>query len=588
MSSTKQRRRLTPLRLMACAGLVGLGAAVYLVAAGLGQKQQDRGKAVLTSELALVQRSSFDITTTATGDLRAQKQKEIRSELETESIIVEIVAEGSVVKTGDLLIKLNGDPIQTQIDEESLRVESANAELIAAENGFKIQRSENESKLRQARLKLELAQLALEQWDKGERVQKEKDIELALDETAKELQRLKDQYEKSINLEKEGFLSRNQLQMDEIAYRKAVAAREKAELERQTYEQYQKPKDRKSKESDVAEAQAELERTIQQNEIELASKDADRLNKRRQHQMRMDRLAKLQKQLAACTITAPQDGLVVFATSTDSDFMNGQGPLQVGRRVFPNEPLIILPDTTRMMAQVKVHESMAGRVRPGQSASVRVDAAGGQTFLGRVDSVGVLAEGGGWRDPNRREYTVRIALNHDPDDAPLKPSMRCEATIILGTVENSLVVPIQAVFTDELVRFVYTPAPGRGNRFVRVPIGLGQRSDTFAHVTAGLEEGTRVLVRQPQPAEVVQAPWDEAQLKVAGFKLGEDGKPVPVGGPPNPRGQSRGAGRGESAVATGETARTRGPKPETPAGSNEVAAQPKAEPAAPAPAEGSK
>jgi hypothetical protein len=205
-----------------------------------------------------------------------------------------------------------------------------------------------------------------------------------------------------------------------------------------------------------------------------------------------------------------------------------------------------------------------------------------------VDSVGVLAEGGGWRDPNRREYTVRIALNHDPDDAPLKPSMRCEATIILGTVENSLVVPIQAVFTDEMVRFVYTPTPGRGNRFVRVPIGLGQRSDTFAHVTAGLEEGTRVLVRQPQPAEVVQAPWDEAQLKVAGFKLGDDGKPVPVGGPPNPRGQSRGAGRGEPAAATGETARTRGPKPETPAGSNEVAAQPKAEPAAPTPAEGSK
>ena len=484
-----------------------------------------KDKGAQTSDIAVVQKMSFDISTTSTGELKAKQQKEIRSELEMESTILEIIAEGTVAKKGDQLIKLNGDPIQTQIDEETLRVESAKADLVAAENSYEIQKSENESKTRQAQLKLDLAQLALNQWELGEKVQKIADIKLALDESGKELIRLDEKYKKSQDLNKEGFLSREQLQSDEIALRKAKAAQEKAILDEQTYTKYQEKKDRKSKESDVAEAKAELARTNQQNEIQLVSKDADRINKRRQLALREDKMSKLKKQLAACTMIAPQDGLVVYATSTDGDFMmfNGAGPLQVGRKVFPNETLIILPDTSVMLAQVKVHESLASKVKPGQPATIKVDAAGGQVFTGKVDSIGVLAEGGGWRDPNRREYTVKIAVDHDHETNPLKPSMRCEATITLGHVNEAVSVPIQAVFNDEAVRFVYVP---RGSKFVRVPVMMAQKSDTFAEITAGLEEGTRVLVRQPQPTEVLQMPWDEGQLKLAGFKLGDNGKAV--------------------------------------------------------------
>lgn len=569
-------RRGRVLKALSAAAVLAIAGTVYVTVAGAGERQPAKGTPGRNADLAVVQRTAFDISTTATGELKAQNQKEIRSELETESAIVEIVPEGSMAKAGQVLVKLNGDPIQTQIDEEELRAESAKAELIAAENGFEIQKSENESKLRQAKLKLELAQLALDQWANGEHKQKQQDLELALDESSKELVRLREKLDNSKGLFKEGFLSKDQLQMDEIAYRKAEAAVSKAKLDSETYTTYQEKKDRKSKESDVAEAQAEMDRVMQQNAIELASKDAERLNKRRQHQLRTEKLGKLKKQLDACTMVAPQDGLVVYSTSTDGDFVifNGQGPLQVGRKVFPNETLIVLPDTTKMRAQVKVHESLAGRVKPGQIATVKVDAAGGATFSGKVESIGVLAEGGGWRDPNRREYTVKIAIDHDPESSPLKPSMRCEATLTLGTVEKSLTVPIQSVFSEDQVRFVYTPSGGRGSRFVRVPVGLGQRSDTLAEITAGLTEGMQVLIRQPQPSEIIQAPWDEGQLKVAGFKLGEDGKPVPIGGG---RGPARGAGargakpvetaavKAEAPVVAKETVTTTEAKPVTPA-----------------------
>ena len=54
-------------------------------------------------------------------------------------------------------------------------------------------------------------------------------------------------------------------------------------------------------------------------------------------------------------------------------------------------------------------------------------------LVGEVLSVGVLAESGGWRDPNRRDYTVRISLDGQNEQG-LKPAMRCKAEIYVDRV----------------------------------------------------------------------------------------------------------------------------------------------------------
>ena len=117
--------------------------------------------------------------------------------------------------------------VESQLDEAQLRVESAKADSVASEKGFEIQQSENDSKIRQAQLKLELARLALDQWEKGEKVQKLQDIELDLDKTAQDLKRLKEKAANSLKLFEQGFLSKNELDLDNISLREAEAARKK-------------------------------------------------------------------------------------------------------------------------------------------------------------------------------------------------------------------------------------------------------------------------------------------------------------------------------------------------------------------------
>lgn len=483
------------------------------------------------ADIATVSRTTFEISTTAAGELQAKKEIELRSELDSQSTIAELAPEGSFVHAGELLVKLSNDQLQTSLDEEELRVASAKADLVAADKGYEIQQSDNDSKIREAKLKLDLAELSLNQWREGEKVQKLQDIALDLDKTEKELKRLQEKVANSHKLFDKGFLSKDEMDQDDIALRDAQAAREKAILAETTYKNYQMVHDERQKTSDVEEARAELDRVTAQAAIQLAIKDADRTNKRRTLQLNQDKLEKLQKQIASMTIKAPQDGLVVYATSAGKNWFD-DSPFTVGRQVRPQEPLIVLPDTSVMMAAVRVAESLAGKIKPGQPATVKIDAAGGKVFTGKVDSIGVMADvQGRWMDPNRREYTVKIAL--DPGDAgvQLKPSMRCEATITLGRVDDVVAVPVQAVFSDEAVRFVYVP---RSGKYVRVPVKVGRRSETLAEIDGGLRGGERVLLRDPGAGEVVREPWNAAALKLAGFELSKEGKAIAIAEPKAP------------------------------------------------------
>jgi len=508
-------------------------------------------------DLAAASLQSFDVTTSATGELEARKQIDIRNQLEQPTTIVEIVKEGVQVKAGDILVKLNSDSIQTQVDEDSLRVESSRAELVVAENNYTIQVTQNASDLRKCQLDIDVAELDLRKWQEGEVKSKQQANQLALEKAIRELERLKEKYERSIELEKKGFLARDELKRDEVAYLEAQAAMKTAQLNIIVYDQFEFIRDEKVKSSNVAQAKAELSKVIQKADSELAKADADRKNKREQMRLRQQKLDKLREQVELATLRAPSDGLVVYATSLNRDRWGGNsdGAMDIGRQVKRNEQLIVLPDTSEMVASVRVHESMTGRMRPGQPATIKVDALGGRSIPGTVDSIGVIAESGGWRDPNLREYTVKVRLDLTGIEVPLKPSMRAEASILLDKVEQALTIPIQSVFSEGLVRYVLVPA--KSGRFARQPVRIGRRSDRFAEVLVGVKEGDRVLVREAQASEIIDAPWDKQALIAVGLTILPDGRIMPSAGG-GPGGAGRGSGGPPAAGLT---------KPAMPAGS---------------------
>jgi len=525
-------------RLRTSAALVLAVAAGSLPLGGCDQESAtSEGAAVY---LATAQTTSFDISTLASGELAARDRVELRSSVERQTAIVEIVSEGSRVAAGDVLVRLNSDEIKREIEEEELRLAEAQLNYEAAETAYDIQVGDNASSLRKAELKVELAELTMQQWENGDNIKQLKQLNTAIEKAARDLDRLKEKKIKSDDLYKKNYISYDEWKRDEISLLEAEAAHETGLLDKQAYEAYQVKRDHKQRASDLEEAKQELLRVKKSNEINLKNRASTRQNRAVQVSRREERLVEWKEQFEACTIVAPTGGLVVYGSTAQSDNWRWQneGPIALGRQIRNNDLLIALPDTSEMIASVKVHESIAGRVRPGQRAHIKIEALGELVIPGEVESIGLLAESGGWRDPNRREYTVRVRIEPGEYSDELKPSMRCQAELVLGTVEDSISIPVQSVFSDGPVRYVLVP---EGNRFARRPVNLGRRSDMHAQILAGLSVDEQVLIRDPKPGEEIEEPWDESLLVDAGYSLDEEGNPV---APKSANGRRRGPGSG--------------------------------------------
>jgi hypothetical protein len=141
-----------------------------------------------------------------------------------------------------------------------------------------------------------------------------------------------------------------------------------------------------------------------------------------------------------------------------------------------------------------------------------------------------------------REYTIKIKIDAGDAIGAMKPTMRAEAEIVLGRVEDAMSVPIQAVLSEGMVRYVVMPADGQ--LFKRVPIRLGRRSDRYAEVLAGVNEGDTVLMRNVQVSELVSRQWDPEQLKGVGLAMNAEGRIGPIGGEMGGSGRPAGVGPG--------------------------------------------
>jgi multidrug resistance efflux pump len=550
-------RPITLIRAVPIAACVAIASTLPLVGCG---DQPSTPSVVAVADLYVVERTNFDMAIPASGELSAMRQIEVRNRLESRAVITEVVAEGVSVRQGDVVLRLAEEEMKDKIKDQRDKVNVANSELIAAEQTLAIRENTRASELEKADLAIEMAKLALLAWENGELVSQRQALALAKETAQIDLKRLNDRFEQSAKLVDKNFISRDEFERDRIAMIEAQAKSKQADLDQKVYEEYTYKQDRAKKESDVEQAIAERARVEQRENAEIVKAKSDLESAKFKVESAADRLKAFETQLGYCTVIAPTDGLVVYATSIDSGG-GGRGggdaqPPQVGTELRPNELVIILPDTTQMVANLKVSEALSGRIRIGQSVTVYSDALPNVPLKGSVLSVSVLAASGGWRDPNRRDYTVRVALEADPS-LGLKPSMRCKAEILLDRVDNAIGVPIQAIFRQGPIAYIHV---SDGTSYEQRLITLGRSSELRVEVVEGLKEGERVLLREPKSEEITTkldfealaakfAPPSEAPRE-GGESAGEGPRVSQGGGQPAQAGQA-GPRRGDGAGRRG-------------------------------------
>lgn len=182
------------------------------------------------------------------------------------------------------------------------------------------------------------------------------------------------------------------------------------------------------------------------------------------------RVAEIEAQLAAATLTAPIDGVITevnIATGFDA----------------PAGAAIVI-DAPGFQVTTDVVESDLASVQVGQTATVSIDAVGADV-TGTVAAISPLATEGG----SIVSYPVTVVLDETPEDA--HAGMSADVTITTATAEGVLTVPTAALQGTEGNYRVRTLA-GEGT-VTAVPVEVGLTTGSLAEITSGLSAGTTVV-----------------------------------------------------------------------------------------------
>jgi HlyD family secretion protein len=542
-----------------------IGAAVLVVAIGLVvvwlkvvRGGEDPAASVATF---VAKRGPLTISVLEAGALKAKDPEIIRNNLEGRATIISIIPEGSRVKEGDLLVELDVSTLVDNRVDQVIKVNNAEAAFIDANETLAITISQGKSDVELAELTYEFGKQDLAKYTGkgGEYENLVAAAEGKIKLNAEEKTKAEDYLEWSQKLFNEKYLSKTQLQADQLALQRAdlnltVAANDANLLKQYTYQRQVAQLT-----SDVNQAKMALERAQAKARANVAQAEATLAARKQELARQQDKLAKIDDQITKGKIFAPTEGMVVYATSQrGGGFRQDRQPLADGVEVWERQELIYLPRSTSTVAEVDVHEASLQKVRAGLPAIVTVDALPGKKLMGTVTQIAPLPDPQSmWMNPDLKVYKTEIAL--DSNDASLRSGMNCKAEIIVEQHADTVYVPVQSVLRVGGQPTVYVLNEDGSTEERKVEIGLDDNS--MIRIISGLKEGEQVLLAPPLKAGAV-----EPGAKLTGVQgadandmtkqINEKLKAANEAAAAGPRQKAGAAGRGTE--TPGETGQRRG------------------------------
>ena len=138
-------------------------------------------------------------------------------------------------------------------------------------------------------------------------------------------------------------------------------------------------------------------------------------------------------------------------------------------------------DTVRTL--IEVVEKDVPLVRIGQKAEVRAEAYPDRVFEGTVTRV-VQAL-------NRQTRTMTVEVDLPNQDHLLKGGMFARVEVMVGTHENAVQIPADALTRLDDLQYVYIVDDGKA---LQIPVEIGNRVEARIEITKGLTGTEQVIV----------------------------------------------------------------------------------------------
>ncbi|MBI1917479.1 MAG: HlyD family efflux transporter periplasmic adaptor subunit [Planctomycetes bacterium] len=398
----------------------------------------------------------------------------------------------------DLLIELDDSALQDQMTTQKITVEGKESEKIAADESFKITLVQNESKIKTAEVAVDLADINLKKYQKGDYIQKFKDYEGQIKDAQAKVEQQRDRLAWATRMVKKGLYTASQAQSEQLSLESLELTLGKAEEQKRVLTEYEK-----------VQQETDLRNKLETAKRDLATAKAQALSDETQARSKRDtakstylhelsRYKDMIEQLQKCKVWAPRTGIVVYYIPEQARWGIGgnQRIVAQGESVNEGQKMMQIPDLDHMLVNTKVHEALASRVHKGQKAVVKVQAFPDQALRARVESVATIAAAGDFLSSDVKVYPTKLAI--DKTIEGLKPGGTAEVTIIIGdALENVLKVPIEAVVGAAEMGKIRKVFVLKENEPEERDVLIGASNDQEVEIREGLQEGEKV-VRNPK------------------------------------------------------------------------------------------
>jgi multidrug efflux pump subunit AcrA (membrane-fusion protein) len=394
--------------------------------------------------------------------------------------IVEIAPEGKRVKAGEVVCRLDASAFE---DEERAQ---------------RIRHLQAKSYVEQANAILEVNRITLEEYRDGIYPQ---DLELVrqyIETCQLERDRMQRNAEWSRDMKKKGFRTAYQVKGDELALEQAEIALGEANNMLVRLTKQTGPKLLKSLEANV--------RAI----------ESDKLMQDASFNLESQRLDRIRKNIANCTLKAPREGIVVYANQANRWGMV-TAQIDQGVTVRQDQPIFNLPDPLHMRVKVRINESKMAMIRTGQNVRIQVDAYPERPLQGRVAEVAAINTPLNASDV--RIYYANVDILEGFDE--LRPGLSAEVVFKIDRRHDVTRIPLESIrwVGERAYVAIFDPSHDRAgeNPWSWRSVELGLSDSRFAEVLSGLTVGDRVVARPRDLPEPKNATPSHPATNVAGL-----------------------------------------------------------------------
>jgi RND family efflux transporter MFP subunit len=461
-----------------------------------------------------VRKTDLVVSITEDGNVESAHNKDIKCEVQGGGVILWLIKDGTMVKKGDELVRLDSSSIEDRVSQEKITYEKARATKIEAEKNFNA------------------AKIAVLEYVEGTFLQSMQDLKAKATVAKENLESAKNLLVFTNKMARQGYVTTLQRDAQAFAVQRSELDLGVAETAITVLEKFTKPK-----------TQAQLESTRDSAEAKMAAEIAA-------FALEEDRLKRLETQLEKCTIIAPDDGMVVYANEQQERRGGGssqQSMVEEGALMRERQSIIKLPDLSHMQVKCTVHESKVDSLKRGMRARIRIQ---DHEYQGVVTSVANQPEPTSWFSGSVKEYAAIVSIDSDPHG--LRPGMTAAVEILVANLPSVLSVPVQSVVEKRGHYYCWVhEASGASKR----PVVLGMSNNTRIEIKDGLAEGQDVLLnpratvedareeeKTDEKVDVKKKFGDDKPAAIPAATAGPGGSapPAAAGGPGAPAGADQG------------------------------------------------